>query len=1217
MFSTIFKYELKYWFKKPAFYIYAVLFFLIALFMGAASAGIFDDVTVMVGGSKIVNSPLSIYSLFNGISRLIFFLFPSIIGVAIFRDYKSEMHSILYSYPFTKASYLFAKFLSGLLIVTMIVLTIGIGLFLGFRLPGTNIEVVGTFDFGAYLHTYFVYVIPNAFLFGAIVFAVVTFTRNITAGFIAVIALMFIQGITQGLLSEEENRFFAGLIDPYGNAALKYYTRYWTLAEQNEASLPLKELIIYNRLFWLSIASIVYGLVYKYFSFSQNVFSISLLKKGKGERTIKNNFGGIVRVELPKVKYGFSWVDNLKAMWKLSVTDFKYIVKALPFIAIVLVGLILAILTMSKVGHVLGTKTLPVTWKTIIGATSAFSLPINLITFLYAGMLVHRGRMLKANHLIDATPTPNWVLWLSKLIALFKVQWVLLGVVMLSGIFYQTYKGFYNFEIGHYIYDLFVLRFLEYAIWAFLALFIQTLIGNPYVGLFVLLVINIGIPLLSNAGVEQYIFKYNDGPDPRYSDMNGYGSYLKRYLIFKGYWLLAGFILLVLTGLFWVRGVPYSFKERLSIFKQRFNTKVASIFIVLLISFLGLGSRIYYEDNILNKRTSQKESEEQRVNWEKLYKRYQGKAQPRIVDVKIDLHIFPETLDFKANGVFKMVNKTNEIIDSIIVNHNSYPSTFKFNKPSDRVLEDTIMNFDIFKLKKPLNPGDSLELKVNVHNKPNTFFRINSPVRYNGTFMNSRIFPSLGYSDNSELKDDKTREKYGLPKNDLKPHPSDSTALGNTYISKDADWINFEATISTSEDQIAIAPGYLQKEWVENGRRYFHYKMDSKILNFYAFNSARYEIKRDKWNDVNLEIYYQKGHEYNLDRMMRGIKASLEYNSRNFSPYQHKQVRIVEFPRTGGSFAQSFPNTIPYSENIGFIAEVNKEDSGVDYPFAVTVHELAHQWWAHQVIGADVLGSTMLSESLSEYVSLKVLEHEEGKTEMRKFLKKSLDGYLTQRAFERKREKPLMYNDGQGYIRYQKGSLVFYALSDYIGEEKLNNALKEYVDKVKFQSAPYTTSIEMVNKIREVTPDSLQYVIKDMFETITLYRNRITNVSSQELDNGKYQVDIEFDVSKYRNNDQGKKYYGEKTGDTISYKTEKMKKPILSVPLADYIDIGIFGERENEGKKKEKELYLKKHKITQIHNKISIIVDEKPVEVGVDPYNKLIDTQSEDNRRKL
>lgn len=1217
MFSTIFKHEINYWFKKPAFYIYLTIFFIISLFFSAANAGIFDSITVTVGGSKIVNSPLGVYGMFNGITQLIFFLFPSIIGVTIFRDYKSEMHSILYSYPFTKASYLFAKFLSGLLIVTLIVFVIGIGIVIGFRLPGTNPEIVSTFNFGSYLHAYLVYVIPNSLLFGAIVFAVVTFTRNIAAGFITIIILMFIQGLMESLLSEEENRFIAALLDPYGNASLDYYTRYWTLAEQNESVLPFKGVIVYNRLIWLGISALVFGFVYKKFTFSENAVTLSLFKKDKGDRVIKKNFGGITRIQLPAVQYNFSFLQNLKNTWKLSSIDFKYIVKALPFIAIVLIGMILILITLSETGLILGTKTLPVTWKMLQFGSGAFTLSINIITFLYAGMLVHRGKMAKVDHLVDVTPTPNWVLWLSKLIALLKVQLLLLAMVMVAGIIYQTYKGFYHYELSHYMFELFVLEFIHYAIWAFLALFIQTLVGNPYVGLFVLIVLNWGLPFLTLAGIEQAIFKYNQGPNFNYSDMNGYGSSMKIYLIYKVYWVLAGLFLVALVDLFWVRGIPNSFKERLHIVKQRFTGSNAVVTGVLLVAFLGLGGRIYYENNIKNKRTSRKESELLQVEWEKKYKKYEHKAQPRITAVKVAMNIFPKTYDFNSSGTYKMINKTNEVIDSLFLNHNDYPSTFEFNKPVNLVVEDTVQNFNIYQLQTPLQPGDSLELNFTIKNKPNTFFRKNSPVRGNGTFMNSGMYPSFGYSDGGELTDDKTREKYGLPKNELRPHPSDSTALGNTYISKDSDWIDFETTVSTDEDQIAIAPGYLQKEWTENGRKYFHYKMDSKILNFYAFNSAKYEVKRDTWNDVNLEIYYQKGHEYNLDRMMNGIKASLDYNTKYFSPYQHKQVRIIEFPKTGGTFAQSFPNTIPYSESIGFIADVDSEDEGVDYPFAVTVHELAHQWWAHQVIGADVLGATMLSESLSEYVSLKVLEHKAGKTEMRKFLKKSLDGYLTQRTLERKREKPLMYNDGQGYIRYQKGSLVFYALSDYIGEEKLNGALKAYVEKVKFQEAPYTTSIEMVDYIKKAVPDSLQYTIKDMFETVTLYRNRIVDVSSKELGNGTYQVDIEFDVSKYRNDDNGKIYYGEQKGDTISYSDEKIKKPILSVPLNDYIDIGVFGEETVNGKKKEVELYLKKHKISQIHNKLSIVVNKKPIEVGVDPYNKLIDTKSDDNRRKL
>jgi ABC-2 type transport system permease protein len=1218
MFSTIFKQELKFWFHRPLFYIYASIFLILAFFLAATSAGIWDGITGTTGSSRIVNSPISITGLFNGFTVLIFFLFPSIIGFSIYRDFKSEMHTILYSYPFTKADYLFAKFFSGIVVVSAIILAIALGMMLGFRFPGTNSDIVGAFNIIPYLQTYLVFILPNVLFFGAVVFAVVTFSRNISAGFITVIILLFTQGAIGSIFSEPAQATILAVIDPFGAAAADYYTKYWTVSEQNELQVPIKELIIYNRLLWLVISSFIFGLVFKYFKFSQNAITISFKKK-KSERAIKTNFNGITKVILPKVTQDYSFVQNLKTMWKLSNIDFKYIFKSMPFICILIVGVLMLVGTLFSSSEIFGTDTLPVTWQMLGGGDIFSLLVLNICTFLYAGMLVQRARMSNINHLVDSTPIPNWTLLFSKLIALLKMQFVLLAVIMVSGMLFQVYQGYYNFEIGHYLKELYGLKLLNYAVWALLAIFIQTLVKNQYLGFFILLIIAIGMPFLSFVGIELSIFKYNEGPGFSYSDMNGYGTFLQPYLWYKLYWILGGLLLVIMSILFWYRGSPSSFAERLEIAMQRFKTPYKVGFALVLVAFLTLGFNIYQETKSNSKNSSSKQAELNAVKWEKTYKKYKDYKQLRIIAVNADMHIFPKKKTYKASAVFTMVNKTDIAIDSVFLNHNSLESTFKFNKTNVLVLEDTVFHFDIYKFDKKIQPGDSIQLTIHVKSKENTKFQKKSPVRANGTFINNTaMFPSLGYTSSGELTDNETRKKYNLPSNNLRPYPSDSSALGNTYISNDSDWIDFEATVSTSKDQIAIAPGYLQKEWIEEDRAYFHYKMDSKILNFYAFNSARYQVKKEIWKGISLEIYYHKPHDFNLDRMLKGMKASLAYNAKYFSPYQHKQVRIIEFPRTGGGFAQSFPNTIPFSEGLGFIADVDEESTnGVDYPFAITVHEVAHQWWAHQVIGADVLGATMLSESMSEYVSLKVLEHQHGKPKMRTFLKKALDGYLMQRTFETKRENPLMYNDGQGYIHYQKGSLVFYALSDYIGEEKLNGALKKYVEEVKFQEPPYTTSIEMLNYIREVTPDSLKYVLKDMFETITLYKNRIVDAKSTELENGKYQVDIEFEVSKYRNDEKGRKFYGEKVGDTLSYQSSQMDKPILSVPLHDFIDFGIFSEEEIDGKKKEKQLYFQKHKITQIHNRITLIVDEKPLEVGIDPYNKLIDTKSDDNRRKL
>ena len=127
------------------------------------------------------------------------------------------MHTILYSYPFSKANYLIAKFLSGIFIVNIIIIVVCIGIALGFVMPGTNQELVNSFDLKSYLDAYFIIILPNLLLYGSIVFGVVTFTRNVYVGFISVILIVIIEGLLQGLSNNPDNRFLAAILDPSGN----------------------------------------------------------------------------------------------------------------------------------------------------------------------------------------------------------------------------------------------------------------------------------------------------------------------------------------------------------------------------------------------------------------------------------------------------------------------------------------------------------------------------------------------------------------------------------------------------------------------------------------------------------------------------------------------------------------------------------------------------------------------------------------------------------------------------------------------------------------------------------------------------------------------------------------------------------------------------------------------------------------------------------------
>jgi len=362
--------------------------------------------------------------------------------------------------------------------------------------------------------------------------------------------------------------------------------------------------------------------------------------------------------------------------------------------------------------------------------------------------------------------------------------------------------------------------------------------------------------------------------------------------------------------------------------------------------------------------------------------------------------------------------------------------------------------------------------------------------------------------------------------------------------------------------------------------------------------SDKYEVMKDIWKskadsngtqkEVALEIYHHKEHTANLDRMMNGMKDALSYFSENFGEYQHRQLRIIEFPRYQ-SFAQSFANTVPYSEEIGFMLNMKKDD--IDMNYYVTAHETAHQWWGHQVTEAPVQGSSMLSETLSQYSALMVMKHKYPKEMIQKFLKYELESYLRGRSGERKKELPLDLVERQQYIHYRKGSLIMFALQDYIGEDKVNTAMRNFLEEFKYQKPPYPTSLDFMKYLELQIPDSLHYLIDDWFKEITLYDNRLNEASYKELENGKYEVSMNIESYKIK-------------ADTIGNETR--------VPINDWIDIGVFFDKEEEHL-----LFEKRVKIDRPEMSFSFVVDSLPVKAAIDPRHLLIDRVYDDNSKTL
>lgn len=1074
----------------------------------------------------------------------------------------------MYTFPINKSSYLLGKFLSSFCIVLLVSLSVGIAFFIGEFIPGLHENKIGPLSILGYLQAYLVYVIPTLFFFGIIVFSVVTLTRNIYAGFITVIIIFLLQIIIENVLGGTGQFYLMSILDPFAQNTKEYAIQNWTLLDRNTKLLPVSTVVVFNRVFWLACCILIFLLTYRKFSFSEQAPTF-LFKKTKGNTLVKENFGSISKVRLSEVRYDFSWRQQLKTVGYLSSRQFNYIIKSWMFAILTFFGILAVVFAIAKVTNFEEIAMLPTTKVVLTIPAIFFNMIMILTTFLYSGMLVHRSKTTKMDQLIDTTPVSNGVLLFSNVLALMKMQIILLLILVVAGIGVQLFNGYYNFEVGLYLFQLYILSFPVLVIWSLAAVFIQTLFTNTYLGLFILIIGWIGISGLPQAGITSKLLLFNTPQKTDYSDMNGYAEALTPFFLVEAYWFSFSGMLLILALLLWVRGLPDSFKERLQMAKARFGKPIAYKFFLSLLCFAVLGFKIHVaEERVKWDATTLNAQEEVLDNFKKAFERYNEIPQPRITAMKLQLDIYPETNDFKAKGSYVLVNKSRKSIDTLLVKTGfDEITTLEFNENHKTVAEDTFMKFKVLKLAERILPGDSTRLHFSVQNIENTLFERNSNVLKNGTFLLNDLFPRLGYSFGEGQK-----------------HPGDSLSLINNYGAIDSDLIDFEAIVSTSKDQIALAPGHPVKEWMENDRRYFQYKTSNKIKYILGINSGRFEIKTEKYKGVDLEIYHHKSHTYNLDEMMNGLKAALDYNTEHFSPYQHQQARIIEFPDSEGSYATTMANSIPMSE-IRFIANTNVEDEKVDLAFYVAAHELTHQWWGNQVAGANALGARMLSESITEYITLNIYRDKYGEEVALQFLKKQRERYLKGRKNEQEKEPPLSLAGEEQYIFYGKGAMAFNAMRHYLGEQKLNTVLKDFLKDYRLQEEPpYPTSLELLKRLKLATPDSLQYVITDFFETVTFYDNKIEKAEVSEIENGKYELKLEFSVRKYLNGAENE-----------------------NLPLNDFLEMGIYDENG-------KLLQLKKYKADSEKNKLKIKVNEKPSKVILDPNYLLIDIDMSDNQ---
>ena len=1197
MWREMFRFELRQQLRAPLLWTVALIFGLLAFAVATTDA-------VVVGGSSggvYRNAPVVVINMLSAFSILAMFLVVIFVAGALLREFEQNSADMTFATPVSKGAWLGGRFGAGFMTAVVIMLVVAASFWIGSFMPWLEADRIGPTRLAAYAWGFGVIVIPNLLLVSALLYFLAALTRSMMATYMGVIAFFILDQIASSFLKELTTRNTAALLDPFGGHALSLATRYWSVAERNSALPELTGLLLANRLIWAAAAVGLLVLSYMVFRPDHEGFKLKIWRRRKRKADSEPALQSSAEIPSVTIRH------DRRAHWQQFVYGTRRaawsIVRGVPFLVMLLLGLANLTATLSASEMIYGTTVYPVTSTMLEAMQFSFQFLLWIILIFYSGELIWRDRSLETSELRDALPAPSSVLLASQLAALMLVILVFLALGALWCMGWQLIHGYTHLEPLLYVRGL-ALDAIPLVLVAVLAVFMQILANNKFMGYLLTIAVLATSILFAMMHLESNLYIFAGAPDVPYSDMNGFGHFWQGALWFYAYWGFFALGLIVLTALLWVRGTALTWKIRLRLAAARFGPPARITLAVALAGFVGTGIWNYYNTMVLNAYLPTSKSEARQADYEKNYAHYADLAQPRIVRASAEVDIHPYDRRLALKGHYRLVNRHDEPIDTLYMEFDAFmPKSHKairqWRMPAHEIEHDNPeMGIRVFRLNEPLAPGQDMDLEFELDWQPRGFTNRGSPdgLVANGTFVNNAmLFPQLSYNRGAQLIDRSKRRKHGLDPDlpRMPPLSDDEQARANTYISHDADWIDFEATVCTAADQIAMAPGKRVSEWSrDDGQRCFHYQMDQPMLNFFSFMSARYAVERDRHAGVDIEVYHHPRHDYNVKRMIAAVKKSLDYFNREFTPYQFDQVRILEFPGYA-SFAQAFANTIPFSESIGFIADLRDPDD-LDYVTDITAHEMAHQWWAHRVIGADMQGSTLLSEALAQYSALMILRESEGENAVRKFLRYELDQYLHGRAGETGRERPLARVENQGYIHYRKGSMVMYALQDYIGERTFNSMLKQFLVDYGFQQPPYVNTNNFLTALELAAGPEWQAVIDDWFRHITLYDNRVLDAVVTESEQGGWDVRMRVQVGKTVADGDGAE---------------------TAAPMDVPVDIGIFARGSNGGD--EKVVYLARHDVEDGENIIELHVDEKPHEVGIDPYNKLIDRVAGDNRMKV
>jgi ABC-type transport system involved in multi-copper enzyme maturation permease subunit len=1195
MIAGITRFEVRYQLRNPVFWVASAIFFLMGFGLTAsANVSIGTPGGVHQNAANAIAIATAVFSLFY------VFVVTAFVANAIIRDDASGFAPIVRATAVTPRQILAGRFIGGLLIAWLGYLALPLGMFLGSLMPWVDPETIGPQIFSYYAWPFLIFALPNIFLLCAALFTLATLLRSMMAAYIGTIVLVMGYLVITSILGQKiEYRDAVARWEPLGTGAVQEATRYWTQSELNSRLVELSGAVLFNRIWALVLAVLFLGVAFWRFSTIERAPSRRRLRKLAKQQAREAKFAAVA----PEIGGGEVIARDLRPsraaqfMTRLRV-EIRQVLTSPGLIVLLLLSVAFTAVTLWLTQSQYGTSDYPTVSATLQNVEGGSSLFLLMIAAFFGGELVWRERDRKLNELIDSTAVPSWVMTVPKILAIFLVLLFVNVAAALTGIVYELTEGARSLGLGQFATTFIIPVAIDALQFAVLAVIVQVLSPNKYVGWGLLFVWFVAGIFLNNMGYGNPLYNFGRTPQVPLSDFVGSATFWKGAAVFRFYWSCCAVILAVFAHLLWPRGTDLALRSRLRRLPRLATAPALSIAGVAAALMLASGAYAYYNIKVLNRYETSDQAEKYSADYERKYLKFEKVPQPAVTKVSLNVQLYPKQRMLVTDGTYALVNDGDVPVTEVHVRKDDRDLEWlKLDIPGARLVsDDRTFGYRIYRFDRPLAPGAKalLTFKSRIWRRGFRAGRPATDLIENGTFVNNYDFaPVIGMDRNGLLSDRAKRRRQGLP-SELRPAKlEDMSATRFNYIH--ADWVMSDISLTTDADQTPVAPGNQVSDVTANGRRTARFVSPAPILNFFSIQSARYKVASRDHNGLKLSVYYYPEHDWNVERMLKAMGTALDYYRANFGPYQFNYARIIEFPGYS-SFAQAFAGTMPYSETIGFNANTTDPEK-IDFTTYVVSHEMAHQYWAHQVVGAGMQGGTSMSETLAQYSALMVMKHLYGPDKIRRFLKYELDNYLRDRADEAVEEVPLERVENQGYIHYRKGAVAMYLLQERLGEDAVNRALSRFLAKWRFKGPPYPRSLDLVAEYRKEakTPEQ-QQLITDLFEKITLYDLKVADATTRKDATGwTTTLTVKAD-----------KFYA--SGKGVETRTK----------LAEPIEIGLFTARPGLGAFSAKEVQvIERRPIVNGTQTIVIHSKAKPAFAGVDPYNFYIDRNSDDNVKEV